>query len=98
MYLKDIYYKIACDKLLVKLYYEKNEKEAILNKIENNKGFIRKQKKLSDRRKQLHLAFLKVLQQLVKNKKIELEKVKGEILIPDYLWLSKVVKRDSPKT
>jgi len=97
MYLKDIYYKIACDKLLFKLYYEENEKEAILSKIENTKDFIRNQKKLSVRRKQLHLTFLKTLQQLARNKEIKLEDVKGEILIPDYLWLSKVVKRDSPK-
>ena len=92
MYLKDVYYKIACDKLLFKLYYEENEKEAILNKIENTKDFVRSQKKLSDRRKQFHLVFLKVLQQLAKNKEVKLEKVKGEILIPDYLWLSKVVR------
>ena len=93
MYDKDLYYRIACDKLLLKIYYELNEIEAALRKIESIRNYIKAQKRLKPERIHKQINFLKVVAQLVAQSNIDKE-LKDELLIPDRIWLEKMVNRN----
>lgn len=93
MYHKDVYYKIACDKLLLKLYYEKAEYELLHNKVSVLIVYIRNRKKLNKKRQEPNLTFLYLLDKLSRNKPVQIEADKSKILLSDYIWLERVLKK-----
>lgn len=95
VYNKDLYYRITCDKLLLKVFYELNENEAVGRKIDSIKTYLRTQKKLNEGRIQKHLNFLKALRQLMDRGHFD-RTLKRDLLIPDFIWLEKIVKRNDP--
>lgn len=93
MYDKDFYYKITCDKLLLKIYFELNEEEAALRKIESIRNYIKTQKKLKPQRMQKQVTFLKVVSLLLTKNAID-NKIVEELLILDRLWLKRIINRN----
>lgn len=97
MYHKDFYFKITCDKLFIKAYYELGQMDPVINRIQSIRSYIRSNKKLPKSRKQKHLNFLTSIDLLAKRTAKDEDDIKDKLayLIPDYLWLAKVLKRSS---
>jgi len=93
MYHKDVYYKIACDKLLLKVFFEKGEFDSLVNKISVLIVYIRNRKKLSKKRKTPNLKFLYILDKINRNKTVNIDSEKENILLADYIWLKRVLKK-----
>ena len=87
VYLKDVYYKIASDKMMLKIYYNSEEPLAVQNRIKGVTKYIRTSEKLSEDRKKPHLTFLNILQQKIKEKPVAIESFKSSLLLLDYWWL-----------
>jgi len=98
MYHKDVYYKMACDKLLLKIFFEKGEYESLDNKIFVLIGYIRNREKLSQKRKTPNLRFLYLLDKINRGKIVDIEGEKENIPIADYIWLKKVYHRNNKIT
>lgn len=94
MYLKDIYYKIACDKLLLRIYFQNDEFHLIESQVDGIRKYIKINKKLTDSRKAPHLLFLSCLSKLRSMKTLDIEALKNKLLILDYNWLNnRVIKQ-----
>ena len=92
----DMYYKIAYDKLIIKLFYYKYlEGEYPLDKlrtlVESAKRYVKIQRKLSNKRKKKNLMFLSCLLTVLKKKDISLKEVHGKVPVVDFFWLKKEV-------
>jgi hypothetical protein len=92
MFLKDVYFKLMSDNLLLKYYYQNGDYGDVLNGIETLRNYIKSQKKLSPERKRTQLSFLKTLKSMAELKSIDQRQVKGKVPIMDYLWLKRVLK------
>ncbi|MEL6831726.1 MAG: hypothetical protein AAFP77_01990 [Bacteroidota bacterium] len=92
-YRKDLYYKLSCDKLLLKLFYLGEEYEAAVNKIRNIKAYI-EHKQLPEARKPKPLHFLRIVERLINRKTIDEVDLQNRLLIPDYLWYQKFIKKE----
>ncbi|MEM9821167.1 MAG: hypothetical protein AAF985_08855 [Bacteroidota bacterium] len=95
---KDMYYKIAFDKLWLKLAYHqlqrgKFDRMMLKKRITSIRGMINKQEKLNDQRKSMTLFFLSCMQKLVNNKVVSTQKLLGKVPIVDYLWLKKLKQK-----
>lgn len=91
MYLKDVYYKIACDKLLLKIYYQKGENRLIKSQVGGIKKYIKINGKIKKGRQKPHLLFINCLQKLQNGEIFDLETLKNDLLILDYNWLKNVL-------
>ncbi len=92
MYLKDVYFKLMSDNLMLKAYYETNEHGLVLSGIDTLRNYIKSQKKLSHERKHSHMSFLKILKNMAEPKIVDQQQAKGKVPIMDYLWLKKVLR------
>ncbi len=93
MYHKDVYYKITCDKLLLKVHYELGESEMMVHNIKVLRNYIKSRKNILEQKKVPNIKFLNFLEKIDREKAIKLEKIKGKIPISDYLWLEKTAKK-----
>lgn len=89
VYLHDLYYKLTCDKLMLKCFYEQKEFLAIRKRIEGIKAFIRSKRRLPEGRVGKNINFLYAIERLAKKEKISIEE--SDFTIPDYLWLTKML-------
>lgn len=92
VYLHDLYYKLTCDKLLIKCYYELGERKAILTRIDGIKAYIRSGRRLPPKRVEKNLNFLHTIERLAKNELVQI--VESDYTIPDYRWLQKIRSSD----
>ena len=80
---EDFTYSLNSKLFTVITYYELGEDEAILSFIDSFKAYLRRQKSISDKRKENYLNFLKYTKKLVRNKvnrqQTVLLKIKSEI-------------------
>ncbi|MEM6398136.1 MAG: hypothetical protein AAF741_17425 [Bacteroidota bacterium] len=88
VYLKDVYHRLICDKILIKIYFLNNEMQMI--KIEKVRidSYLRK-KKFPPERSRKHIVFFNILMALGRDEKIILSDYKDQLLISDYTWLKK---------
>ncbi|MCB0564408.1 MAG: hypothetical protein KDD01_08545 [Phaeodactylibacter sp.] len=91
MYLKDAYYKIASDKMLLMFFYQQEDFSPILARIDSLKKYIWENIKLAPSRKAPHLAFLKILRQLANHKQVAWVTQKDQLFPMDYLWLERIL-------
>lgn len=81
---EDFTYRLNTKLFTVITYYELNEDEAILSFIDSFKTYLRRQKAISEKRKENYLNFLKHTKKLVKNKfdknQVTLLKIQSQIL------------------
>ena len=89
VYLHDLYYKLTCDKLMLKCFYEKKDFPPILKRVESIKAFVRSRRRLPEDRIAKNVNFLTAIERLAKNEKISIEE--HDFTIPDYRWLTKVL-------
>ena len=89
MYSKDIYHKIACDKLLLKIDFELRDFEFLGRDANRISRYIDKHPTLPRSRKAPHLQFIQYFKALIKEAPFDLETNKGKLLILDYKWLKK---------
>lgn len=92
VYLHDLYYKLTCDKLLLKCYYELGERKAILSRIDGIKAYIRSGRRLPPKRVEKNLNFLHTIERLAKNEFVQVLEI--DYTIPDYRWLQKIRSSD----
>ena len=95
----DMYYKIACDKLLLKLdfYYlmlGEYDEYSFKSRIETAKRFIKSQVKLNHQRKLKSILFLNTLSKLMRNQFVETKGLLGKIPILDYLWIRDIQEKE----
>lgn len=87
----DFFKKLKYDKLLLKIYFEKGEFELLKNKLKTFKIFLKKNKKLSDQKRQIFSKIAELLLKLSKNKPTSLEELKEKKLPPlDFEWFKKM--------
>lgn len=96
VYLHDLYYKLTCDKLMLKCFYERRDLTPILTRIEGIKAFIRSRRRLPEDRIAKNINFLIAMERLAKNENISIEE--QDFTIPDYRWLTKVLGGNSDTT
>ncbi len=85
VYLHDLYYKMACDKLTLKCFYQQKEYQAIINKVASIKAYIKSGGKVPEERKTKSLNFLQTILRLAKEDPVKIQK--HDYTIPDYRWL-----------
>ena len=89
VYLHDVYYKITCDKLMLKCYYELQEFVALLSKIDGIKAFLNSGRRLPKKRAEKGLHFLNTIERLTKKGHVQIRE--NDFTIHDYRWLIKVL-------
>lgn len=93
MYLKDVYHKIASDKMLLMVFYQQKEFDSVLARIDSLRKYILENPKLERGRKELHFVFLKILRRLARRKETDWKKYEKELSPLDYLWLERFAAR-----
>lgn len=87
----DIYYSIDTKKMVMKIYYEKDEIEPLMSLIQSFKVFMRRNKLVSQRYKNMYFNFINIVSQLIKgtadNKEEIINNIKGEEVLADRKWL-----------
>lgn len=73
--LKDIYYRIGYEKLLLKIYYELSDFEALMTRATTFRRYLSRERKLPVQKKVLIENFVKVLTNIVKYKNYNRQKV-----------------------
>ncbi|MBX2875869.1 MAG: hypothetical protein KTR30_27360 [Saprospiraceae bacterium] len=93
VYLHDPYYKLTCDKLMLKCFYEQGDFPAILKKVDGIKAYVRSGRRLPEDRIAKNLNFLIVIKRLANRETVSIEE--SDFTIPDYRWLTKVLGGNS---
>lgn len=86
---RDLYYKVAGDKMLLKIRFEKGDYKFVETRTESVDRYIRRTNALKKERKKKHQTFLKLLRKLRKHTPFDLDAHKEQLYILDYLWLAK---------
>lgn len=96
VYLHDLYYKLTCDKLILKCFYQQKEYQAIRNKVDSIKAYINSGRRLPEDRIAKNLNFLQTISRLAKKEPVNI--AKNDFTIPDYLWLTRMLGGNSKPT
>lgn len=89
VYLHDVYYKMTCDKLMLKCYYELGELSALLSKVDGIKAYLNSGRRLPKERTEKSLHFLHTIERLAKKGQVQIQE--NDFTIHDYRWLSKML-------
>ncbi len=91
----DVFYALSSKFMLLKIYFEKDEEEALFNLLASFKIFLRRNKLISNNVRQTYLNFIRLLHKIVKKTPNATEKLKAEItnteLLIDRNWLLEAV-------
>ncbi len=89
----DMVYNLGAKTMLIKIYFETDEEEALLSMIASFTIFLKRNKKISNNIRQTYLNFTSLLYQLLKAKPHKLlgirEKIRTTELLTDRRWLLK---------
>lgn len=89
---QDKNYNIIYEKLLLKIFYEKKEEEAMDNRMKKFQSYLKNLQKKEKIDITSSLKFMEYLKQLSKNGTINLNAIKGEISLLDYEWFAKKIE------
>lgn len=96
----DVYYQLDSRAILLKLYFEQEEQEALLYHATAFKNFIQRNKLISDYQRSIYSNLIKYTVRLMKSngRMKQVEKIKAEIKenpqIADLGWLNKKLERE----
>ena len=97
----DIFYNLGSKTMLIKIYYETAEEEALLSMIASFTIYLKRNKKMANNIRQTYLNFTSLLYQLLKVKPSKIgalqEKIKTTELLTDRNWLLKISQSSSKK-
>ena len=98
----DIYYNLDTKKMMLKIYYELEETDALLSLVASFRIFLKRTKLISDTNKEAYLNFINILNLLVKKDKKILPEIKQKIEtttpLGDRKWLKEAADRqENPK-
>lgn len=89
----DIFYNLGAKTMLIKIYFETEEEEALLSLIAAFTIYLKRNKKIATNIKQTYLNFTSLLYQLLKAKPLKIpiiqQAIKSTPLLTDRLWLLK---------
>lgn len=92
----DISYNLSSKVMLMKIYYEINEEEALLSLIASFSLFLKRNKKISKPVKQTYLNFCSILNKIMRKNRKKLILIKEEVKTEQYLnarrWLLEIIK------
>lgn len=91
----DIYYVLDTKKLLLKIYYETDEYDALESLLNSFQTYLKRNKLISDDNRKTYLNFTKCLNKIIKdeNNKSQLkEQIEGTSPLTDKNWLLKVIQ------
>lgn len=93
----DIFYNLGAKTMLIKIYFETNEEEALLSMIASFTIYLKRNKKMANNIRQTYLNFTSLIYQILKakaNKIAEIqEKIKTTELLTDRQWLLNASKQ-----
>ncbi|MEN0006803.1 MAG: hypothetical protein AAF798_21795, partial [Bacteroidota bacterium] len=93
----DIYYNLGAKVMLLKIYYEKDETEALLSLLKAFKMFLTRNKLVAKNVKEAYLNFVKLLSQIHKSFPTDyptlLEKIQSTTQLTERGWLLKQITR-----
>lgn len=90
---EDIHYKLGGRRLLLKIYWESEEEEALLALFASFRMFLRRNQLIAQRVREGYLAFIQIVQQLHRGKTADLEqKIKETRDLPERAWLRAKLK------
>jgi len=95
-------YNLGRRMMLIKIYYQNNEQDALLSQIAAFTIFLKRSKNISNTKKKIYLNFCDLLNKIMRQNPKHYLKIKEEIkstkLITDTNWLLKVYKELMPET
>lgn len=87
----DIYYSLDTKKMMMKIYYEKKEIEPLMSLVQSFKVFLRRNKLVSQRNKDLYLNFIAFVSSFLKATKADKDSIQSSIeaekVVADKKWL-----------
>ena len=90
----DIFYNLGAKAMLIKIYYETNEEEALLSNLASFTIFLKRNKKITSDVREIYLNFTNLLNRLLRSKREKIEAVLLEIKQKDLLtnrsWLIEI--------
>ncbi len=98
----DIFYTLGAKAMLIKIYYETEETEALFSLLASFSIYLKRNKKISNRVRTTYLNFTSLLNQLLRSKRQKpatvKEKIKNTPLLTDKRWLLQVCEELEKKT
>ncbi|MFT4759689.1 MAG: hypothetical protein ACI9XO_002274 [Paraglaciecola sp.] len=92
----DISYNLSSKVMLMKIYYEIKEEEALLSLIASFSLFLKRNKKISKPVRQTYLNFCSILNKIMRKNDKKLTAIKEEVTTKQYLnarrWLLEIIK------
>ena len=85
----DFYFKLSYEKLLLKIYYEKGDYQAIRSRIPSFEAYIKNKNTISFKNRELLQNFLSCLKLMIDKDSISLNMIIESVAITDYLWFRK---------
>ena len=93
----DIFYALNTKMMLLKIYYETNEEEALYSLVASFRVFLKRNKLISNNVKEAYLNFIKMLQGLMKKEHKSMENLQAEIKLLQSLtsrnWLLQQIEK-----
>ena len=93
----DIFFTLDAKIMLLKIYYDNDEEEALLSLLASFNIFLKRNKLISDEMRETYGNFINILNQLLKINKISLPQLKQRIqnvqLLTDRNWLLQIIER-----
>ncbi len=94
--MNDIFYNLDARKMLMKIYYEQGETEALLSLLAASKIFLKRSELVSPGIRKAYQNFMRIVDQLVRkkpgNKKAILNKIRTTERLPDKRWLLEILE------
>ncbi|MEM1119719.1 MAG: hypothetical protein AAGJ18_04685, partial [Bacteroidota bacterium] len=98
----DIFYNLGAKTMLIKIYVETDEKEALLSLIASFTIYLKRNKKIASNIKQTYLNFTSLIYKILKAKPYQLATIREEIrtipLLTDRRWLLTISKLSKKTT
>lgn len=93
----DIYYNLDTKKMMLKIYFELEETDALYSLMTALRVFLKRNKLISDTNREAYINFLNILHQLVKRDRSLLDEIRTKIanttLLADRKWLKEICDR-----
>ncbi len=91
----DVFYALSSKVMLLKIYFEKKEDEALYNLLNSFKVYLRRNKLISNNVKKTYMNFISLLSQISKNQPLQKEAIQQKIinteLLTDRKWLLEII-------
>ena len=98
----DVFYALHSKVMLLKIYYELDEEEALFNLLASFRIYLKRNKLISNSVRETYQNFISILTQIVKSDPKQIQTIKEKIvnteLLTDRAWLNKIFKNPKRKS